>query len=772
MSGRKNHGNNSKRFDVNSFYAYIKKAHIEQLLDKDGNTPFDSDSIDQSVWEYAAYLYQDIVNYGGKLPYMDSDSISGSSNTWSGVTRDSDTTSLYKPLRRWLYSLDSEEGIDASSDQITPGFNRRYYTLPLSDSEGTVRHVNIYTFLKSHLDRWLQFDPYERRKIASRVADNLDEDSDVRYRYADNVIIGIEEDSDLARRMTEIISNVLQTDSEVRNEIIKSTVKGFQNDSDAARDLARIIGNVLETDSDIRNEYADSILESINQDSDQRTELGRILSDHEFESLEAQVIKTRKVLPMDSDDTGSIGDSDNRFALGNFTTVLTDNLKVRSLEKDRIVFISDSEGKLETSSKLQWQGDSELIIDGHLKVITDTKLATTRITDLAKERIVYVSDSEGRLATSDKLQWQGDSELVIEANLNVTADTKLATVKVTDLAKERIVFVSDSEGRLSTSSNLQWQGDSELVVTRLNVTLDSKLASARVSNLVKDRIVYSSDSEGRLATDTRLRFEDGTLIYDDIHMLAIDSDKFVRLLIENIDSEFSQFVGLDSEAVEKIIGESTVLSQVAVPIGPKGNIYYIDSDNTNVLVNDAIVKIHTGFYNTSAEITAAYSRKDTSQYPHLSDNDSDGNRYRIYDLRMDPSLNRTNAPGYYEHYLFDSDNTAGPFAQVSPWFGDSESTINGTYGVGRLLHNPNTKKTWYNDGTEIHEIGTARTFSDVIVMENLTSPPDSDVLGFEGLRPGTVAVADGVTWDPAGYGGLTPYPVFWDGGQWLIFTLL
>ena len=646
MSGRKNHGNNSKRFDVNSFYAYIKKAHIEQLLDKDGNTPFDSDSIDQSVWEYAAYLYQDIVNYGGKLPYMDSDSISGSSNTWSGVTRDSDTTNLYKPLRRWLYSLDSKEGIDASSDQITPGFNRRYYTLPLSDSEGTVRHVNIYTFLKSHLDRWLQFDPYERRKIASRVADNLDEDSDVRYRYADNVIIGIEEDSDLARRMTEIISNVLQTDSEVRNEIIKSTVKGFQNDSDAARDLARIIGNVLETDSDIRNEYADSILESINQDSDQRKELGRILSDNEFEILEAQVIKTRKVLPMDSDDTGSIGDSDNRFALGNFTTVLTDDLKVRSLEKDRIVFVSDSEGKLETSSKLQWQGDSELVIDGHLRVNVDARLATARVTDLAKDRIVFVSDSDGRLATSSNLQWQGDSELVIDGYLNVT--------------------------------------------------LDSKLASAKVSNLVKDRIVYVSDSEGRLATNNNLRFEDGKLIYDDVEMLAIDSDKFVSLLIENIDSEFSQFVGLDSEAVEKIIGESTVLSQVAVPIGPEGNIYYIDSDNTNLLVNDSLVTIGSG----------------------------------------------------------------------------NETTFKASLAKGRIGHNTDTKKTFYNDGSTVHELGTARHFSDVIVMENLTSPPDSDELGGEGLRPGTIAVADGVLWDPAGYSGLTPYPVFWDGGQWLIFTLL
>lgn len=649
MAGRKNHGNNSKRFDVNSFYAYIKKAHVSELLDKDGNTPFDSDSIDNSVWEYAAYIYKDIQDYGGRLSYHDSesfrsDSDGSGSNNWSAISRTAAISQVYKPLRRWLYSLDSDEGINASEDQISSGFNRKYYTVPLTDSEGTLRHVNIYTFLKSHFDRWMRFDPYERRKIASRVADNLDEDSDVRYRYADNVIIAMEEDSDLSRRVVELVSNVLQTDSEVRNEILKTTIKALQNDSDAARDLARIIGNVLETDSDVRNEYADSVLASIRQDSDQQVELGLILSSHEFTEISAATIYTRKVMPMDSDDTGSIGDSDNRFALGNFATVLTDDLKVRSLEKDRVVF---------------------------------------------------VGDSEGRLATTSKLQWQGDSELVIDANLNVTNDTKLSTVKVTDLAKERIVFVSDSEGRLSTSSNLQWQGDSELLVTRLNVTLDSKLASARVSNLAKDRIVYSSDSEGRLATDTRLRFEDGTLIYDDVHMLAIDSDKFVRLLIENIDSEFRQFVGLDSEAVEKIIGQSTVLSQVAVPVGPLGNIYYIDSDNTNILTNDALVTVGSG----------------------------------------------------------------------------NESTFKASLQKGRMGHNTDTKKTFYNDGSTVHEIGTARTFTDVVVIEQLASPPDSDVLGIEGLRPGTIAVADGVNWDPAGFAGATPYPVFWDGGQWLIFSL-
>ena len=649
MAGRKNHGNNSKRFDVNSFYAYIKKAHVSELLDKDGNTPFDSDSIDNSVWEYAAYIYKDIQDYGGRLSYHDSesfrsDSDGSGSNNWSAISRTAAISQVYKPLRRWLYSLDSDEGINASEDQISSGFNRKYYTVPLTDSEGTLRHVNIYTFLKSHFDRWMRFDPYERRKIASRVADNLDEDSDVRYRYADNVIIAMEEDSDLSRRVVELVSNVLQTDSEVRNEILKTTIKALQNDSDAARDLARIIGNVLETDSDVRNEYADSVLASIRQDSDQQVELGLILSSHEFTEISAATIYTRKVMPMDSDDTGSIGDSDNRFALGNFATVLTDDLKVRSLEKDRVVFVGDSEGRLATTSKLQWQGDSELVIDGELAV---------------------------------------------------TAMTQLATVRVTDLAKDRILFVSDSEGRIATSTNLQWQGDSELVVTRLNVTIDSKLAGARVTNLAKDRIVYSSDSDGLLATDTRLRFEDGTLIYDDIRMLAIDSDKFVRLLIENIDSEFRQFVGLDSEAVEKIIGQSTVLSQVAVPVGPLGNIYYIDSDNTNILTNDALVTVGSG----------------------------------------------------------------------------NESTFKASLQKGRMGHNTDTKKTFYNDGSTVHEIGTARTFTDVVVIEQLASPPDSDVLGIEGLRPGTIAVADGVNWDPAGFAGATPYPVFWDGGQWLIFSL-
>ena len=367
MSGRKSHGNNSKRFDVNSFYAFMKKAHIEELLDKDGNTPYDSDSINNSVWEYAAYLYKDIQDVGG-LPYFDSetfraDSDGSGNHNFTAISRTDAVSQVYKPLRRFLYSLDSEEGINNTVNLITSGFTRKYYTLPLSDSEGTLRHVNIYTFLKSHFNRWLSFDPYERRKLSSRIMDNLNEDSDLRFRYADQVLKSMEEDSDLARRMVELVSNVLQTDSEVRNEILRTTVTAFREDSDRARELVEIISNVLQTDSEVRNEFGDSFLVSLRNDSDQQTELGDILGEIDMTHLNADTIFARKVLPMDGADTGSIGDSDTKWSLGNFTSIRTNIIKDASLDQDSIVFAGDSEGRLITSENLRWDG-TNLIVNG------------------------------------------------------------------------------------------------------------------------------------------------------------------------------------------------------------------------------------------------------------------------------------------------------------------------------------------------------------------------------------------------------------------------
>lgn len=603
MSGRKSHGNNSKRFDVNSFYAYIKKAHVEELLDKDGNTPYDSDSIVKSVWEYAAYLYKDIQDYGGLLSYFDSDSFRDDSdgsgnNNWTAISRTDAVTKVYKPLKRFLYSLDSDEGINNTVDLITSGFNRKYYTLPLSDSEGTVRHVNIYTFLKSHFDRWLRFDPYERRKITSRMIDNLNEDSDQRYNYADQIMRAIEEDSDLQRRMVEVVSNVLQTDSEVRNEILRTTITALQNDSDRARELVEIVSAVLATDSEIRNEFGDHFLTSIRNDSDQQTILMNILGDVNFSELNTDIIYARQVLPYDSDDTGNIGDSDQRWALGNFTTVQANTVKVRGLDQHGIVYVSDSDGTLTTSEQLRWDG-SNLIVNG-------------------------------------------------------------------------------------------------------------------------------------------------------ITILPIDSEKFRSLLIENFDSEFDFLI--DSDTVESIISNTSNVSVNAFPEGQRGNIYYIDSDNTNTLVNGPIVTVGTNrqnYFISPNELSEALSR-----FREHEKNDI------IWDLdAQSPEIGGS-------AYVLDSDGAGN-----KSWTIDSDMSLNSGINPGRIIHNPNTKKTFYNSGSQIHEIGTARSFSDVIVMERLASPPDSDELGREGLRPGTIAVADGTNWDPKSIGGSTPYPVFWNGSQWLKFDL-
>ena len=576
---RFNHRNNKQRFDLYSFYSLLVKCKVVELLDGQGNTPFDSDTIDQNVWNYAAYLYKDISD-AGLLSYLDSDSFRSDSDgqgttTWPSISKTAAITEAYRPLRRFMYSLDSDEGINNTANTITPGFVRKYYTLPLSDSEGSLRHVNIYSFLKTHVDRWLQFDPYERRKLVSRIIDNMSEDSDVRYRYSHNFLRASEEDSDLARRLTEIYSNVLQSSADsdsdyARNEYIKTAVTALQGltpggDSDAARDLANVITGVLnnssDSDSEIRKQFGWHFLtalyrDSDNQDSDLQNRLKKIIENTELVLIDSPLVVIRKLLPMDSDDTGSIGDSENKFALANFTTLRTDELKKEGLNKDRLVDIDDSEGKIgDTVSNLQWQGDSELMINTHLKVSGMSTFATTKIDNLFKDRLVDVSDSDGRLN--------------------------------------------------DTGSNLQWQNnDNTLVTTKIDVLQETRLNAARVSDLRKDGLVYSSDSDGKLGSDSDLEYsldsDKLTLRYQDRRIIAIDSEIFFNLLIEN-----QHLYTIDSEGVDSVIKETPIKSQTSWVIGQRGDVYFIDSDQSNQLETKSLVYVSDKVVDTQAELSRA-----------------------------------------------------------------------------------------------------------------------------------------------------------------------
>ena len=377
MSGKKNHGNNSKRFALYSFYALLKKTKIVQLLDKDGNSPYDSDAMRNSVWEYAANLYKDITDIGQMVSYHDSDDI----GPGSIPQKDEITFILYDKLKKSLYSLSNNNGIDNTENTITSGFERRYYTVPVSDSDGTLRHTNILLFLKSHLDRWLRYDSFERFKLTSRIMDNLDVDSDLRNRYADNFLKSCEEDSDLSRRVVELYSNVIQTDSEVRNEILRTAITALSGltpggDSDAARAITEVISGVYETDSEVRNEFGDHILLSLQNDSDQQTELGDILSSTEIPLIQAIDLIARNLLPMDGDGSGTIGDSDQRWARAKFTKIKVDNLKPNNIQSSQVVTVSDdSESRLIGSDNLKFlanDSDNPLLYKGLRQIAIDS----------------------------------------------------------------------------------------------------------------------------------------------------------------------------------------------------------------------------------------------------------------------------------------------------------------------------------------------------------------------------------------------------------------
>lgn len=59
---------------------------------------------------------------------------------------------------------------------------------------------------------------------------------------------------------------------------------------------------------------------------------------------------------------------------------------------------------------------------------------------------------------------------------------------------------------------------------------------------------------------------------------------------------------------------------------------------------------------------------------------------------------------------------------------------------------------------------------DLIYQLPLSSQLDSGEFGSLGLQAGMMTTADGVSWDPASKGTGRPYPVFWDGVDWLAMT--
>jgi len=512
MPGKFHYRNQAQRFDLYSFYSLITKCKIVELLDKDGHSPFDSDTMNDSVFDYAVQIYKDILD-NGIVSYFDSDSFrhdsdGDGSNSWNGITRNVATARVYEPLRKWLYSQSDNGGIDNTDDEITPGFNRRYYSLPVSDSEGTIRHVNVYSFLKSHFDRWIRYDSFERYKLTTNILTALQQDSDINNLFADKFLKACEEDSDLSRRAVEMYSNRLQSDSDIRQEIVTTAIEALSGltpggDSDRARELAEVVSAVLETDSEIRNEFGDYHITSLKEDSDQQVELGSIISNIDLVALNSPIVKTRQLLPMNGDDTGNIGDSEQKWSLINLTGLETDSTKIDNARKTSLIYINDSEGIMYYSTFTSFTDDSELVIS-RFKATTDSKFPTLRVKDLESQGIVHVSnDSEqteiDRLITTDRFKFNDSDGIIYRGRKLIAIDSD---VFFNLLLENETWYTLDSDGVRSTiletpiKSEYSWfigqRGDVYVIgedppdsdfTTIYDSELDSYFADAHGTNL-------------------------------------------------------------------------------------------------------------------------------------------------------------------------------------------------------------------------------------------------------------------------------------------------
>lgn len=108
-------------------------------------------------------------------------------------------------------------------------------------------------------------------------------------------------------------------------------------------------------------------------------------------------------------------------------------------------------------------------------------------------------------------------------------------------------------------------------------------------------------------------------------------------------------------------------------------------------------------------------------------------------------------------YVYEDQNTQ--------WGLDSDLTLSNT--KGRIYHNNKTGRTYWNDGTAGYAIGSVRQFNDVIYLTQSDAEPDSADTGGLGLRAGMIATADGNSWNPANFVSGTPYPVFYNGTDWI-----
>lgn len=221
---------NNKKFDIDARGIRSSWARIDRLYDGNNRLPNDSEQFGRQVLDYVASLINDVENASvAGLRSFDSDAIRvgdgyGGKNWKLNDEYSPAVIAAYSGLVSYLTGNADDQFFDTNGG-LRPGRFKNEYNIVVTDSDGVVSTKNIYTLFKQFVPEWLDFDFFARKDLAKKVAQALNEDSDIQSDVTKVVSKNLDDDSENVARLSINVVKEVEGDSDLQVRLENSVIK-------------------------------------------------------------------------------------------------------------------------------------------------------------------------------------------------------------------------------------------------------------------------------------------------------------------------------------------------------------------------------------------------------------------------------------------------------------------------------------------------------------------------------------------------------------------
>lgn len=173
---------NNTKFDVSVNGVKAKWSKIERVLDHKGAGPSDSENINRYVYDYIAYIVDQVNNASqSQLRNFDSELIRTSDgyggHDWKILDDyNPNVIQAYQPLVDYITGKSANEFFDNGAG-ITR-FKDNYF-VQITDSDGASSFISVYTLFKMHFSDFINFDYLARTELGGQMLQSFREDSEL-----------------------------------------------------------------------------------------------------------------------------------------------------------------------------------------------------------------------------------------------------------------------------------------------------------------------------------------------------------------------------------------------------------------------------------------------------------------------------------------------------------------------------------------------------------------------------------------------------------------